>query len=106
LQSLPICAMKLYSLPEAALDYIISLRPDQRHLYLKEVALKNFSAAKNDPDMLERTIQALEVSIMFEKLYRNNEFLRKNFTIVYSSGGLVRNVIHDIYYSEDDLITH
>lgn len=98
--------MKLYSIPETSLDYIISLSPQQRYLYLKQVAIENFKAASDDKEMLEKIIKGLETSVLFEKLYRNNEFLRKNFTIVYSSGGLVRNVIHDIYYSEDDLTTH
>ena len=98
--------MKLFSLPESALDYIISLSPRQRYLYLKEVALKQFSVTVEDAEMLERTVQALEASVMLEKLYRNNDFLKKNFTVVYSDGGLVRNIIHDIYYTEDDLIVH
>jgi len=98
--------MKLYSLPEEALDFIISLHPQQRYLYLKDVALQNFSATKTDKAMLERTIKALEASVLFEKLYRNNEVMKKNFTIVYAEGGIIRNVIHDIYYAEDDLITH
>lgn len=98
--------MKLYQLPEPALDYIISLSPQQRYLYLKEVALKQFSTTLDDKEMLERTIKALEASVLMEKLYRNNEFLKKNFTMVYSDGGIVRNMVNDIYYTEDDLIVH
>lgn len=98
--------MKLYTLPETSIDYILSLSPQQRYLYLKQVALSNFRVIETDKEMLESLIKGLEVSILFEKLYRNNEFLRKNFTIVYSDGGLVRNVIHDIYYSDDELTTH
>lgn len=98
--------MKLYTLPETSIDYILSLSPQQRYLYLKQVALSNFRVIETDKEMLESLIKGLEVSIFFEKLYRNNEFLRKNFTIVYSDGGLVRNVIHDIYYSDDELTTH
>ena len=98
--------MKLYSLPDEALDFILSLHPEQRYLYLKDVALTQFKATIDNKEMLETTIKGLEASIIFEKLYRNNEFLKKNFTIVYAEGGLIRNVIHDIYYSDDDLIIH
>jgi len=78
--------MKLYTLPETSIDYILSLSPQQRYLYLKQVALSNFRVIETDKEMLESLIKGLEVSILFEKLYRNNEFLRKNFTIVYSDG--------------------
>tara|TARA_R100000329_G_C7601981_1_gene213509 strand:+ start:1120 stop:1416 length:297 start_codon:yes stop_codon:yes gene_type:complete len=98
--------MKLWELPEAALDYIISLPPRQRKMYLKEVVTKHYPSASQNEDILNKTIKALESSVLLEKLYRNNEFLKENFTLVYANGGIIRNMVQDAYYSEEDLTIH
>jgi len=39
-------------------------------------------------------------------MYRTNKFFQEKFTIVYTDKGFIRNIIADMYYADDDLITH
>lgn len=41
-----------------------------------------------------------------EKLYRNNQFLKDCFSVVYTKTGLIRNIWNDMYFTDDDLILH
>ena len=53
-------------------------------------------------DILESYISSFYV----EKMYRSNRFFNEKFVIVYTQTGLIRNVWSDLYYTDDDLITH
>ena len=45
-------------------------------------------------------------SWLLEKLYRANPVFKESFTFVYTKTGLVRNMISDLYFTDDHLITH
>ena len=60
----------------------------------------------NNENEYEDLLESYISSIYVEKLYRSNRFFQESFTMIYTKTGLVRNIVNDIYFLEDDLITH
>ena len=74
--------------------------------YEVENAPKLFDSNSFTLGSVERTIKKNISSIYVEKLYRSNRFFQESFTMIYTKTGLIRNIVNDIYFLEDDLITH
>ena len=45
-------------------------------------------------------------SFYVEKLYRSNRFFNEMFIPTYTKTGLIRNIVNQTFFSDDDLITH
>ena len=57
-------------------------------------------------DEFKNVLESYVSSFYVEKMYRSNRFFNEKFIIVYTQTGLIRNVWSDLYYTDDDLITH
>jgi hypothetical protein len=96
----------LEELSDESLNTVLSLTPTAKTAYFEQL-IKTYY-----PSLSENTEQYLEVlesyisSFYVEKLYRSNRFFQEKFTPVYTNTGLIRNIIADIFYTDDDLITH
>ena len=89
-----------------SLDAVLSLPAVNKANYFSEL-LKTFypnieESSDEYTDMLELYISSFYV----EKLYRTNRFFNEKFTPIYTQTGLIRNIIADRYFTDDDLITH
>ena len=51
-------------------------------------------------------MEAYAASWYAEKIYRYNRFFNESFTAVYTETGLIRDIVLDIYFNDDDLIVH
>jgi len=96
----------LDDLEDSTLDAILSLPPAARVDYYKKIARKYFPDIKENSQDFEEIIENYNSSFYVEKMYRSNKFFNEKFTIVYTDKGFIRNIIADIYYADDDLITH
>lgn len=96
----------LESLDDKTLTTILSLPPANKLSYF-DALVKNFYP-HIDPASAEFTqLRACYISSFYtEKLYRSNKFFHENFTVVYTETGLIRDIVLDIYYSDEHLITH
>ena len=96
----------LDELEESTIDAILSLPPKARVDYYKKLAKAYF------PDVLEGSEEYTDIletynsSFYLEKMYRTNKFFNEKFTVVYTDKGFIRNIIADLYFADDDLITH
>ena len=96
----------LDDLEDSTLDAILSLPPSARVDYYKKIARKYFPDIKENSQDFEEIIENYNSAFYVEKMYRSNKFFNEKFTIVYTDKGFIRNIIADIYYADDDLITH
>jgi hypothetical protein len=96
----------LEDLSDEILDTILSLHPKDRATYFEKMAKNYYPHTKPDSDDFHSLIEAYNSSFYVEKLYRTNRFFNEKFTIVYTETGLVRNAICDLFFADDDLITH
>ena len=98
--------MNLYDVKEIAIDYILALPEVERLTYYGTLIDKFYpNVNKNAPDF-EKLLVAYETSFVVEKIYRNNKIFQSGFTNVYTQTGLLRNSVSDLYFTDDDLITH
>ena len=98
--------MNLYDIKENTIDYILSHPEAERITSYGTLIDKFYPSINKDAPEFERLLVAYETSFVVEKIYRNNKIFRSGFTNVYTQTGLLRNSVSDLYFADDDLITH
>ena len=88
------------------LDYLIGMPMQDKHAYFHKLIETFYPKCLNNEDEYEALLENYVSCIYVEKLYRTNRFFREQFTIVYTQTGLIRDVINDMYFNDDSLITH
>ena len=96
----------LETIPEEALDHVLALPPEAKTLYFTKLAKKFYPKINERSDEFKNIVESYVSSFYVEKMYRSNRFFNEKFIIVYTQTGLIRNVWSDLYYTDDDLITH
>ena len=98
--------MNLYEIEETTIDYVLSLSEVERLTYYSTLIDKFYPTISKETHEFERLLSAYETSFVVEKIYRNNKLFKEGFTNVYTQTGLLRNSVSDLYFADDDLITH
>jgi len=96
----------LQDLPDESLDAVLSLSLTQKSNYFTAMVKTFYENLDEGTEEFEELVASYVSSFYVEKLYRSNRFFNEKFTPVYTSTGLIRNIILDMYYADDDLITH
>ena len=96
----------LENLPEDVLDHVLSLPPEAKTVYFTKLTKKFYPKINERSDEFKNIVESYVSSFYVEKMYRSNRFFNEKFIIVYTQTGLIRNVWSDLYYTDDDLITH
>ena len=96
----------LENLDEETLDHILALPPEAKTTYFTKLTKKFYPKIDDKSDKFKDILESYISSFYVEKMYRSNRFFNEKFVIVYTQTGLIRNVWSDLYYTDDDLITH
>jgi|TARA_A100001011_G_scaffold337909_1_gene368394 hypothetical protein len=96
----------LEDVPNEVLDQILSLQPKAKNHYFSKLGKEFYPNLVEDSDEYVELVESYVSSFYVEKLYRTNRFFNERFTPVYTDTGLIRNIIADLFYADDDLITH
>ena len=95
----------LEEFPDDALDQVLSLPPKGKSQYFAKLA-KQFYDFPDDSEEFKDIVESYISSFYLEKMYRSNRFFNEKFTPVYTTTGLIRNVWSDLFFTDDDLVTH
>ena len=95
----------LEEFPDDALDQILKTTPSGKTQYFTKLA-KQFYDIPEDSDEFTDIVESYISSFYVEKMYRSNRFFNEKFTPIYTQTGLIRNVWSDLFFTNDDLITH
>ena len=98
--------LTLCELQDETIDYLLGMQLEDKRAYFHKLVEVYYPNALNNEEEYQDLIENYISCMYVEKLYRSNRFFNERFTIVYTQTGLIRNVINDIYFVEDDLITH
>ena len=98
--------LALCDLQDETIDYILGMQLDDKRAYIHKLIETYYPNSLKDELEYESLVENYISSMYVEKLYRSNRFFNEQFTIIYTQTGLIRNVINDVYFVEDDLITH
>ena len=98
--------LTLCEIQDETIDYLLGMQLDDKRAYFHKLVETYYPNALNNEDEYEDLIENYISCMYVEKLYRSNRFFNERFTIIYTQTGLIRNIINDIYFIEDDLITH
>ena len=96
----------LENIEDEALDHVLGLPPEAKSLYFSKLAKKFYPKIDDKSEHFKGIVESYMSSFYLEKMYRSNRFFNEKFIIVYTQTGLIRNVWSDLYYTDDDLITH
>jgi|TARA_E500000178_G_C16664019_1_gene591955 hypothetical protein len=98
--------MLLQDISNEDLDSILGMSLPGKKSFFAKMINKHFPELKEEDPMYKDTLEAYLSSFYVEKLYRSNKFFQEKFVMVYTNTGLVRNVINELYFTDDHLITH
>lgn len=96
----------LQELPDESLDTILSLSPEQKSRYFEAMIATFYPNLTKNTNEYEEMVATYLSSFCVEKIYRSNRFFNEKFTPIYTTTGIIRNIVSDLYYSDDELITH
>ena len=91
---------------DESLDYVIGMPLSIKRDYFHKLVESFYPKSINREEEYESLMESYMASFYVEKLYRSNRFFKEKFTMIYTKTGLVRNIVNDIYFADDDLITH
>ena len=98
--------LTLSEIENDTLNFLISMPMDDKKAYFHKLIETFYPKSMNNENEYEDLLESYISSIYVEKLYRSNRFFQESFTMIYTKTGLIRNIVNDIYFLEDDLITH
>lgn len=96
----------LNELSDESLDTVLSLSPSNKAKYFTAMVKTYYPRLEEESTEFISLVEAYVASFYVEKLYRTNQFFHQKFTMIYTQTGLIRNIVADMYYTDDDLITH
>ena len=96
----------LEDFPDEALDAVLSLAPKGKTAYFTKLAKEFYEDYDEESDEFVQLVECYVGSFYLEKRYRTNRFFNECFTPVYTTTGLIRNIWSDLFFADDDLITH
>lgn len=96
----------LQDLSDESLDAVLSLPMAQKSKYFVAMVKNFYEDVDEESEWFTELVTSYVSSFYVEKIYRSNRFFNEKFTPIYTSTGLIRNIIADMYYADDDLITH
>tara|TARA_B100000029_G_scaffold485225_1_gene538321 strand:- start:533 stop:838 length:306 start_codon:yes stop_codon:yes gene_type:complete len=98
--------LTLSDIENDTLDYLIGMPMEDKHAYFRKLIETFYPKSLKNEDEYEALLENYVSCIYVEKLYRTNRFFQEQFTIVYTQTGLIRDVVNDLYFNDDSLITH
>ena len=96
----------LEEMPDIVLDQILALTPKAKNHYFKKLTGEFYPNLNEGSEEYKSVIESYVGSFYLEKMYRTNRFFNESFTPVYTDTGLLRNIIANLFFTDDDLITH
>lgn len=96
----------LQDLSDESLDTVLSLTPEQKSRYFEAMVNTFYPNLHKSSTDYEEMVATYLSSFCVEKIYRSNRFFNEKFTPIYTTTGIIRNIVSDLYYSDDELITH
>jgi hypothetical protein len=96
----------LSDITDEDLDWVLGLPFQQKNTYFNALIKKHYPAIPQEDKRYNQLLENYLSSFYVEKLYRSNRFFHEKFLVTYTHTGLVRNVINELYFTDDDLITH
>ena len=98
--------LTLCDIENATLDFLIGLSIEDKYAYFHKLIETYYPKSLNNEKEYDELLQNYISCIYAEKLYRSNRFFKEHFTMIYTQTGLIRDIVNDAYFNEDNLITH
>jgi hypothetical protein len=98
--------MRLCDLTDPQLNAILQFSDKELQAYIHELITEFYPSVELNSEQYVQLRVAYVSSIYIEKQYRTDRVFQNGFRVIYTKTGLIRNIINDIYYAEDDLIIH
>jgi hypothetical protein len=99
-------SLLLNELKEDKLDTVLSLNETGKTIFFDSLIKNHFPHIEKNSNEYKSLQVHYRCCWMMEKIYRNNQFMKECFSVVYTKTGLIRNIWNDLYYTDDDLIIH
>ena len=104
--TMPDDTFALSEFPNESLDYVLGMPLAVKREYFHKLIESFYPKTLKTGSEYENLLESYMSSFYTEKLYRSNRFFNEKFTIIYTHTGIIRNIVNDLYFTDDELITH
>jgi len=98
--------LTLNEIEEEKIDIVLSLDDQSKTIFFDNLIQLHYPNIKRESTEYHNLQVHYRACWLMEKIYRNNDFMKECFSVVYTKTGLIRNIWNDLYYTDDDLIIH
>ena len=96
----------LASLNEEDLNYFLSLSEKGKVEIISNLIKYHYAKVEIGSSTYQDLFNAYKGSWVLEKVYRNNQYLREGYTLIYTKTGIIRELTSDIYMDMGKLLVH
>ena len=96
----------LQELSDESLDTVLSFSPDRKAKYFETMVDTFYPRLAKGSSEYEDMVATYLSCFCVEKIYRSNRFFNEKFTPIYTTTGIIRNIVADLYYLDNELLTH
>jgi hypothetical protein len=97
---------RLDELSDESLDTVLTMTTEQKVAYFSALLSSFFPRVSPNTEEYADLLTSYISSFYVEKLFRSNIFFSEKFIPIYTNSGLIRNIILDMYFTDDSLLTH
>ena len=90
----------------ANLQVILTLSEDERLLYINNLIKKYYPNIDFNTEVYFNIQKSYIGSFNLENIFRQSEEAKRAFTPIYTKTGLIRNIVNDLFFMPQELITH
>lgn len=96
----------LYDLTEEQLNNILALSEVEQVVYFSQLIEKYYTHIDEGTDEYYSLLMSYKSSFNLERVYRDREDIQGSFTAIYTRTGLIRDLVNDLYHTEESLVIH
>ncbi len=97
---------RLDELSDESLDIVLSMSTEQKVSYFSALILNHFPKTVPNTEEYADLLTSYISSFYVEKILRSNIFFQEKFIPIYTDSGLIRNIVLEMYFTDDSLLTH
>lgn len=96
----------LSDLAENKLDELLSCSEQNKNVILFHVIKYHYAKLDVTSEDYSKLANSYKSSWILEKIYRNNGLVRQNYSPIYVNSGIIRDLVNNMYFTNNDLKMH
>lgn len=95
---------ELYNLEDDSLNYVLGLSDEEKTGYFHTIISRFYADENLSAEMYKELQMAYRASFILEKVLRSNKAISESYRPVYTSSGLIRELVNNLYFTSNTVV--